>query len=152
METLSWVSGPGSRVSVWLCAALKECMDKATPRTEGLESRLRVKIITLALCGGWSLTSRAPHPHEPDFSSLLYKSLIYSLHRSQRGLISCVRAGTSAPALAPCTGRTWLWRYTLMRTCVCTDTRLVQVHAELRNDCSRALKEADSGVMKAAEW
>lgn len=26
-----------------------------------------------------------PHPREPDFSSLFYKSLIYSLHHSQRG-------------------------------------------------------------------
>lgn len=37
----------------------------------------------------WSLTSSLlPHPREPDFTSLFHKSLIYSLHRSQRGLIS----------------------------------------------------------------
>ena len=43
----------------------------------------------LGLCwegGGDHLhPSLSLHPHEPDFSSLSYKSLIYSLHCSQRG-------------------------------------------------------------------
>lgn len=42
----------------------------------------------VGLC--WSRTSALlPHPHEPDFTSLFHKSLIYSRHHSQWGLISC---------------------------------------------------------------
>ena len=143
---------PVSRMFGRVCGSLKDTMEKAIARTVRLEFGLRVQCwgcrdnCVGPVLVGWSLTSPLPpHLHEPDFSSLFHKSLIYSLHHSQWGLISCVRACLSAPALAPRTGQTCLGRYELMWTRICTATRLVQVHTRVWKDCSSLL---DSDVLR----